>query len=148
MFERVLTCLRECSTMTEATVGRWRIAFAAVASIAALLLTVLAMPAAPVRAATITVDTVDDDPTASLSSLRSAITSINNASDANAGIAANRVGPYGSNDEIDFAIPDAGVQTISLATALPTINQPMFINGYSQSGAQANTLATGTAAMC
>ncbi|MGI8689632.1 MAG: Calx-beta domain-containing protein [Thermomicrobiales bacterium] len=35
------------------------------------------------------------------------------------------------------------MQTISPLTALPTINQPVIIDGYSQPGASANTLAVG-----
>ena len=52
-------------------------------------------------------------------------------------------------DTINFQIPatdpgrnaTTGVFTISPASALPTIIDPVVINGYSQPGAQANTLA-------
>jgi hypothetical protein len=73
--------------------------------------------------------------------LREAILSINNGSDINGDIAAST--PYGSNDTISFAIPGAGVQTISPATPLPTIAKPVAILGYTQSGASANTLLAG-----
>jgi parallel beta-helix repeat protein len=63
--------------------------------------------------------------------------------------------PSNSNvDEIDFNITAAsdtgggynattGVATITLQTALPTIRNAVIVNGYSQVGAQANTLSQG-----
>ncbi len=42
-------------------------------------------------------------------------------------------------DTIVFNITGSGVQTITPATALPTITDAVTINGYSQSGASANT---------
>src|SRR5437660_4341969 len=61
-------------------------------------------------------------------SLRAAIQEAN----ANAGI-----------DTINFNIPGAGVHTISPASALPAITDPVTIDGYSQPGASMNTLANG-----
>jgi Domain of unknown function (DUF4347)/Bacterial Ig-like domain/Putative Ig domain/RTX calcium-binding nonapeptide repeat (4 copies) len=52
-----------------------------------------------------------------------------------------------SGGTIAFAIPGAGVQTISITTALPTITKPVIIDGYTQSGASPNTLATGNNAV-
>lgn len=49
----------------------------------------------------------------------------------------------GGTQDIDFNIPAAGVQTISPATPLPTITGPTTIDGYSQPGSSANTLAMG-----
>ena len=70
-------------------------------------------------------------------SLRDAITQANAHSNAgNAGAAP---------DLIDFTIPGSGVQTISPATVLPTITDPVFITGYTQNGASANTNANGKA---
>ncbi len=46
-------------------------------------------------------------------------------------------------DTIDFAIPGTGVHTISPASALPTITDPVVIDGYTQPGASPNTLANG-----
>lgn len=40
---------------------------------------------------------------------------------------------------INFTIPGGGVHTISPLTVLPTITQPVTINGYSQSGSTPNT---------
>jgi hypothetical protein len=61
-------------------------------------------------------------------------------------------GTVGSSNTIDFQIPKAGpgynamtgVWTIALNSALPAISKnSAFINGYSQTGAAVNTLATG-----
>lgn len=84
-----------------------------------------------VRAATFTVTTAADNgdnvnPTPG--SLRKAIIDANNS----AGL-----------DTINFNIPAAGVQTITLLSALPTIADPVIINGYTQPGSSANTLAIG-----
>jgi len=50
-------------------------------------------------------------------------------------------------DTIEFDIPGTGVQTIAPNTPLPTITDPVTINGYSQPGAQANTKAVGSDAI-
>jgi parallel beta-helix repeat protein len=47
-------------------------------------------------------------------------------------------------DSIVFNIPGGGVQTISPTSALPTITSSVSIDGYTQPGASANTLAVGT----
>lgn len=46
-------------------------------------------------------------------------------------------------ETVFFAIPGGGVQTIAPATVLPTITSAVTIDGYTQTGATANTLATG-----
>ena len=46
----------------------------------------------------------------------------------------------GSGAVIKFNITASGTQTISPASTLPTITKPVFIDGYSQSGASAGTL--------
>jgi hypothetical protein len=46
-------------------------------------------------------------------------------------------------DIVSFNIPGAGVHTITLASDLPTITSPVTIDGYTQPGAAANTLAVG-----
>ena len=53
----------------------------------------------------------------------------------------------GQTDTIAFNIPGSGVQTISPASALPTLTDPVIIDGYTQPGASANTLATGNNAV-
>lgn len=50
-------------------------------------------------------------------------------------------------DLIDFNIPGAGVQTIAPASGLPTITDPVTIDGYTQPGASPNTLAVGNDAV-
>ncbi len=70
--------------------------------------------------------------------LREAITSINNGANIDADVTS--VGTYGVNDSISFNIVGAGVQTISPATALPTLVKPVAIDGYSQPLASTNTL--------
>jgi CSLREA domain-containing protein len=46
-------------------------------------------------------------------------------------------------DFIAFNIPGSGVKTISPATLLPLVKQPVTIDGYTQPGARKNTLAVG-----
>jgi hypothetical protein len=80
-------------------------------------------------AATLTVTTTNDS---GAGSLRQAIL------DANASPAA---------DTIAFAIPGAGPHTIALASRLADITQPLTIDGFTQPGASANTLADGNNAV-
>jgi len=106
----------------------------------ALLLALVAVQATT-QAATITVtgtgDTIAVD---GLVTLREAITSANNNANVNADVVA--VGVYGT-DTISFAIPGAGVHTITPASALPDITDPVTIDGYTQPGASENTVAVG-----
>ena len=46
-------------------------------------------------------------------------------------------------DTIDFDIPGTGPFEISPLSPLPTVAHPTIIDGYSQPGASANTLAQG-----
>ena len=46
-------------------------------------------------------------------------------------------------DVIQFAITGAGVHTIQPASSLPSITDPITIDGYSQPGSSVNTLAVG-----
>ena len=71
--------------------------------------------------------------------LREAITAANR--NANVGDAIG-VGAYGA-DTIDFDIPGAGVQTIRPTSALPTITDPLTIDGYTQPGSAPNTNPVG-----
>jgi len=51
-------------------------------------------------------------------------------------------------DTIAFAIPGTGVKTITLdADGLPTINRPVVIDGYTQTGATVNTATIGSNAV-
>lgn len=81
-----------------------------------LLLLMLAL-AGPSAAATFTVTNVND---AGAGSLREAMTAANDET-TNPGA-----------DTISFAIPGAGVPTITLASALPTITAPLTIDGSTQ----------------
>jgi len=74
---------------------------------------------------TFTVINTDDTGTGSL---RQAILSAN----ANPGL-----------DTIAFTIPGTGVHTITPLTQLPTISSPVTLDGYTQPGSSANTLANG-----
>ena len=49
----------------------------------------------------------------------------------------------GSTNLIQFAILGTGVHTIAPLSSLPTVTNPVVIDGYSQTGASANTLAVG-----
>ena len=57
---------------------------------------------------------------------------------------ANSLNPGGVPDIINFNIPGTGVQTITPATGLPVIIDPVTIDGYSQPGSSSNTLAVGS----
>ena len=76
-------------------------------------------------AATYTVTNTNDS---GAGSLRQAITDAN----ASAGL-----------DTIAFNIPGSGVHTITPGSVLPTITDPVVIDGYSQPGSSPNTLAVG-----
>jgi hypothetical protein len=58
--------------------------------------------------------------------------------------AANNTANGGTPDEIRFNIADSGTHTIQPNSALPEITDAVVIDGYSQPGASANTLAVGT----
>lgn len=90
-----------------------------------LLAAALLAPAAAGAATFSVTNTADGGP----GSLRQAIL------DANAAAGA---------DTIEFSIPGAGLNTISITTSLPGITGPVTIDGYTQAGATPNTLATGT----
>ncbi len=78
-----------------------------------------------VQAATFTViNTLDSG----AGSLRQAITDANGTAGA---------------DTIAFAIPGSGLHTIAPTTNLPAITEAVIIDGYSQAGSSANTLALG-----
>jgi sugar lactone lactonase YvrE len=56
---------------------------------------------------------------------------------------ANQHANSGGPDTITFAIPGSGKQTISLASPLPGIVDPVIIDGYTQPASSANTTANG-----
>jgi trimeric autotransporter adhesin len=58
-------------------------------------------------------------------------------------VAANNNSNALAIDDIRFAIPGSGPHSIILASPLPTITQPVTIDGYTQAGATVNTDTTG-----
>ncbi len=50
-------------------------------------------------------------------------------------------------DTINFTIPISGLRVIQLSSSLPTITNPVIIDGYSQPGSSSNTLAVGNNAV-
>ena len=50
----------------------------------------------------------------------------------------------GGSNVIDFAITSGGIQTIVLGSPLPTLDDAITIDGYSQNGSQSNTTPDGT----
>ena len=97
---------------------------------ALLMLLMSILLAAFSHAATFTVTNIND---AGVGSLRQAIT------DSNADNTATVALPH----NIQFAIPGAGVKTIAPTSQFPFITRPVVIDGYSQPGSSANTLAVG-----
>jgi parallel beta-helix repeat protein len=86
----------------------------------------LAGLACTASARTIIVTTTNDSGTGSL---RSAIQTAN---------------AFSGPDVIAFNIPGSGVQTIAPLTVLPPLDSFVTLNGYTQPGSRANTLATGS----
>jgi CSLREA domain-containing protein len=109
---------------------------AALAMVAAMLLAVEgpASAAGTTFTVTSTADTDDATPDGACTSctLREAIQEANHNNDP------------AQVDTIRFNIPGTGVKTISPATELPAVTEPVVVNGYSQPGSSANTLARGT----
>jgi hypothetical protein len=109
----------------------------------------LVVLAGSARAATITITTTADDitPNDGSVSLREAITAIDKGKNlGDPDIVAQNPGTFGVNDAIDFNISASRArQTILVGNtgngALPAMMRPMTIDGYSESGASANTLA-------
>lgn len=71
--------------------------------------------------------------------------SVTNTNDSGAGslrqaiLDANANGNPADIDTISFNISGSGVHTISLSTSLPSITEPLAIDGFTQSGSSANT---------
>ena len=95
-------------------------------------------------AATLTVtSTADTIAVDGAVTLREAIASVNAGANANADIVAS--GMYGVDDAIHFDIAGgcATACRITLASSLGTLAKPVIIDGYTQPGSSANTLAVG-----
>ena len=87
---------------------------------------------------------------AGVSSASAATFTVTNTLDSGAGslrqaiLSANATDPGDTSHRIEFNIPGTGVQTITVATALPQISRRTVIDGYTQAGASANTLDSGS----
>jgi hypothetical protein len=94
--------------------------------------------------AVVSVDTTSDVADGNTSSIAALVT--NRGADGaislrEAIFASNVTANVGGPDEIRFAISGPGPHTISPTSALPTITNPVVIDGYTQSGASANNAA-------
>ncbi len=106
------------------------------------------LAAEPANAATFAVNSTGDDPDANLANV---------ACDVNASASGNQctlraaIQEANSTNGADFIrfniVSSAAVKTISPTRALPAIREAVIINGYTQPGASANTLATGNDAI-
>ncbi|MDT5270286.1 MAG: hypothetical protein QOH49_2472 [Acidobacteriota bacterium] len=75
---------------------------------------------------------------------------VTNTDDAGAGSLRQAILDANANpglDDITFNISGAGVHTITPASPLPVITDPVIIDGYTQPGAAANSLGTGSNAI-
>jgi CSLREA domain-containing protein len=112
-----------------------------IALVAALVMVVLLAPPAYAAPSTFTVNSTADtgdatpDSTCDTCTLREAIQE------------ANANNNPTETDLINFNISGTGVHTISPNSALPNISEPVIIDGYSQPGSSANTLAKDTNAV-
>lgn len=90
---------------------------------------------------------------ACVSSASAATFTVTNTSDAGLGslrqaiLDANNNDPGSGSHTIQFSIPGDGVQTITVASALPPISGSTVIDGYTQPGASKNTLDNGNNAV-
>jgi CSLREA domain-containing protein len=114
-----------------------------VAHFASLFLLVAKLTTTPLAAATITVtSTADVTANDGLCTMREAIVAANTHVPSGL-LPGECVAGSAGLDTIAFLIPGAGVQTISLATNLSSIVEPLTIDGYTQPLAAANTFPMG-----
>src|SRR5688572_13608796 len=88
------------------------------------------MSASPMAGLTFTVNSTADPGTGTCDATECTLREAMNAANAAPG-----------SDTIDFNIPGPGPHTITPVSALPIITTPVIIDGYTQPGASANTLA-------
>jgi hypothetical protein len=100
---------------------------------------VLAVGAGSASADTFEVDTAIDDPSLTPCSAAADDCSLR-------GAILNSNGTPAVDDVVNFEIPGAGPHTITLNAALPEITDTVAIDGYSDTGASANTQAAPTSA--
>lgn len=115
---------------------------------AILLLTMMTMAllgvASPARAsATYTVNSTGDDGDVGPSDVcNTAPFPVGTEPECTLRAAIQTANAHAGADTIDFNIGGSGVKTISPATSLPIISEPVFIDGYSEPGASENTQAS------
>src|SRR5438105_1567954 len=111
-------------------------------------------PRGPQTAATgagiISADSPDVTPTPTPTSTPAMTFTVTNTNDSDTGSLRQAIldsnanpPPANTTNLIQFNIAGSGVHTIALASSLPQISQPVIIDGYTQSGASANTLTIG-----
>jgi hypothetical protein len=128
------------------------LAFALLALLVAISIGVL-VAANPAHAATFTVNRNGDAQDANLANATCDVNASQRGNQCTLRAAIREANSTLGADVISFNIPDnpnvAGleVKTISPTRALPTITEQVSINGYTQSGASVNTLATGNDAV-
>lgn len=113
------------------TLAFWFLAVFVVTSIGMLL------AAKPAHAKTFTVNSTGDEADKSPGD---GVCQITTADQCTLRAAIKESNDYAGADTIAFNIPGSGVQTISPGSELPMITQRVTIDGYTQSGAQENTL--------
>src|SRR5215218_750361 len=114
----------------------WMVAIALLVAIAMVGLLASGAYAAP---STFTVNSTADPGTGGCNATQCTLREAINAANANNNPT--------EKDLINFNITGTGVHTISPTSPLPLITEPVIINGYSQPGSSANTLAKGTNAV-
>jgi CSLREA domain-containing protein len=98
------------------------------------------------QAATISVNsTLDDVANDGLCSLREAIMAANLDLPSGNSLGECAAGDPAGQDQIVFAIPGPGIQTLMPATELPPISSSLSLDGYTQPGASANSISALTA---
>jgi CSLREA domain-containing protein len=107
-----------------------------------------AMAAGSARAATtFTVNSTADTPDASLAGTACDVDVFTSGDQCTLRAAIQQANATSGADAINFAIPGTGVKTINVGATgfgrLPTITDPLTINGYTQPGASPNTKAVG-----
>ncbi len=124
------------------TVTFWLLALLVASSIGMLL------AANPAHAATFTVDRAGDAQDANLANAACDINVAVAGSQCTLRAAIQEANDTSGDDTINFNIVSSdSVKTISPASALPTVTEAITINGYTQPGAEANTLAVGNDAV-
>src|SRR5215211_2025230 len=131
-------------------VGRAPLLWVGLALLVALAMVGLLAPRAYAAPSTFTVNLTADTPDANLSN---AVCDVNPTVSGNQCTLRAAIQQANANnnptetDLINFNIPDSidpGVKTISPGSSLPSIEEPVIIDGYSQPGSSVNTLAKAT----